>query len=554
MALFVFVAIFSLLLPDVAKGGIEYEYRRAYSRYEKLLKDPAKQKYRDNWLACIKRFKSVYMAKPDSPRADDSLFMIGRLYSGLYKFSSHSKDRQQAVNYYSLLLTRFPRSQYRFRAKKAISALRIAGKKAAAKKTNTSRAIPLKKGVAKSNSLKKPQNGSLKRGNPKPGAGSRVEVNGLRFWSNPNYTRVVIDVEQEAPYTYHLLKKDPAKGKPQRLYIDVANVYMGANLKPVVPIGDELLSNARAAQYTSDTVRVVVDIKSIDKFNVFSLKNPFRIVLDVNGTGKKTSPKKKFRHELEKPGGKVPEGALTKQLALGVRRIVIDPGHGGKDPGALGYYKNVVEKNVTLEIARRLAGKIRKQLGCEAVLTRKRDAFLSLEERTAIANTKNADIFISIHTNASEDRDCHGIETYFLNLATDNDAIMVAARENATSARNISDLEVILNDLLINAKVNESSRLAGHVQQSLMQKLKPTYNRLRDNGVKQAPFYVLLGAEMPCILVETAFITNKKECRRLNTRRYQDQVADAIVKGLRNYIKEIGPAVLTRANRIRARR
>ncbi|RLF30642.1 MAG: N-acetylmuramoyl-L-alanine amidase, partial [Thermoplasmata archaeon] len=262
---------------------------------------------------------------------------------------------------------------------------------------------------------------------------------------------------------------------------------------------------------------------------------------DIDGIPIKTPGEKRSNVVAKRQGSKLPEVALAKQLALGVRRIVIDPGHGGKDPGAIGYYRSVKEKNVTLEVSKRLARKIREKLGCETILTRDRDVFLSLEERTAIANTKGADIFVSIHANANRNKRCHGIETYFLNLATDNEAIMVAARENATSTKNISDLEAILNDLLKNAMVSESSRLAGHVQHALIQKLKPRYKRVQDKGVKQAPFYVLLGAQMPSILVEIAFLTNPTECRRLNSASYQERVADAIATGIQNYIREISP-------------
>jgi N-acetylmuramoyl-L-alanine amidase len=222
----------------------------------------------------------------------------------------------------------------------------------------------------------------------------------------------------------------------------------------------------------------------------------------------------------------------------------VDPGHGGRDYGAPGYYKGVHEKNVVLSIAKRLARKIREELHCEVIMTRKTDKYLTLEERTAIANTQNADLFISIHTNSARDRRAFGIETFFLNLATDNDAILVAARENATSAKNISDLQTILNDLMQNAKVNESKRLAAFVQQSLYTHVHKIYSRIKSKGVKQAPFYVLLGAEMPAILVETSFISNPRECKRLTNSHYQDQLCEGIVKGIRRYIQETNPTAL----------
>ena len=323
------------------------------------------------------------------------------------------------------------------------------------------------------------------------------------------------------------------------------NARLKKNIQKIVPINDDLLMDARAGQFAADKVRVVIDIKSFKTYKIFSLKNPFRIVIDIWG-------------EVEKPAmpvlkagskeAKIPPGALAKQLALGVSRIVIDPGHGGRDYGAPGFQKGIYEKDITLKLARRLAKKIREELGCEVIMTRNSDRYLSLEERTAIANTKNADLFISIHANAAKDSRAYGIETFFLNLATDNDAILVAARENATSTKNISDLESILSDLMQNAKINESSRLAVDVQRSMTRVLGDHYSRVRGKGVKQAPFYVLLGAQMPAILIETSFISNPRECRRLMSTAYQDRMSEAIVYGIKEYIREINPTALMDKN------
>ena len=179
-----------------------------------------------------------------------------------------------------------------------------------------------------------------------------------------------------------------------------------------------------------------MDIKSFDTYKIFSLMNPFRIVIDV--WGDQSGQIKKVPNDVAAvnlPQNKIPPGSLTRSLSLGVSRIVIDAGHGGKDPGAYGYYRRAREKDITLSIAKKLAKKIKSRLGCEVTLTRHQDQFLTLEERTALANTKNADLFISIHVNAHRSKRAYGTETYFLNLATDDDAIRVAAMENATSTK-----------------------------------------------------------------------------------------------------------------------
>jgi N-acetylmuramoyl-L-alanine amidase len=512
--LLIWLVMFASFPPIAAGDQIERDYRHAHMSFKELLKDPQKQEIRHQWMTCIKEFRSVYLSQPNGPRADDALYMTAHLYARLHKFTSSAQDRQEALDYFNRLLKRFPRSPYRSKADRAIAELT---KKPSSQKTSY-----------------RPQSGALS------------EVRAIRFWSSPTYTRVVIDVGSEVRYAHRLLKKDPVIGKPERLYVDLDRARIGPGVKPFVPIVDALLSDARVAQHSQDKVRIVLDIRSVDHFKVFSLRNPFRIVVDVRSVPLKTSSKKRFKDQPKKQSVKVPKGALSRQLALGVRRIVIDPGHGGKDPGATGYLKGVLEKNVTLEISERLAIKIRQKLGCDATLTRNGDIYLALEERTAIANTISADLFVSIHTNAHKKMASRGIETYFLNLATDEGAIMVAARENATSARNISDLEDILSDLMKNAKQDESGRLASYVQEAIIKKLSPRYGEVKNKGVKQAPFYVLIGAEMPCILVEVAFITNPRECRRLNTAGYQDDIADAIATGIQHYVENIHPAALTR--------
>jgi N-acetylmuramoyl-L-alanine amidase len=389
---------------------------------------------------------------------------------------------------------------------------------------------------------------------PAPGEEGLAVVEDLRHWSNPNYTRVVVYLDRETDFVHRMLKKDPTIDKPPRLYVDLSNATMGDGKQKNIPINDDLLSYARAARNTLDSVRVVMDIKSFETYKVFSLRDPFRIVIDVwggNGAAKASAGPPAETAEpapdayIDKTR-KMPRGALAKQLALGVRRVVIDPGHGGKDFGAPGFFPGVHEKDVVLEIAKRVVRKLREELSLEVVLTRSDDRYLTLEERTAFANTRNGDLFVSIHTNASRDPRAYGTETYFLNLATDDESIRVAAMENATSTKNISDLHSILNDLLKNAKINESSRLAAFVQGALVKNLNlKGYDRIKDKGVKQAPFYVLLGARMPSILVETAFISNREECQRLTNPSYQDNLADSIVKGIRTYIQQLSPTAFS---------
>jgi N-acetylmuramoyl-L-alanine amidase len=517
--------------------------------FNKLRKGKPAETSRREWMLCIGRFHNAYLEHPEGPLSARALYMEGVLYNGLYRGLKFSSDQRAAQENFEKILSDFPDSPFAEKAAEELKAIAAASPK-------PKKAV----GHAAPGSIGKPE--SRQKGlSPAPNKSRSAEqslavVQQLRYWSDSSYTRVVIHADQEVGFNHHLLRKDPDLNKPPRLYVDLSNSTIDDGLQTNIPINDELLSQARAARYTPDSVRVVVDIKSFYSYNVFSLRDPFRIVIDV--WGKNGAP-----HAAEKPAegsrkgnadqfsGKVPRGALARQLALGVRRIVVDPGHGGKDFGAPGFIPGVHEKDVVLAISKRVVAKIRDNLGIEAILTRTGDRYLTLEERTAFANTRHADLFMSIHTNASRDPRAYGIETYFLNLATDDESIRVAAMENATSTKNISDLHSILNDLLKNAKINESRHLAELVQDSLIANMSHRgYDRIKDKGVKQAPFYVLIGARMPSILVETAFISNREECRRLVTSAYQNHLADSIVEGLRTYIKAINPTAFQESPRL----
>lgn len=528
--------------PSVKKGPVDRKWERAERCYRALQKNVKGQKYRDRWLICIDQYEAAAGADPTGPHAAGGLYMSGRLYGELYKRSYRKSDRSEAVDRYRRVIKRYPESPYAEKA--ALELGSDVGKAPAAVATGPPAPAPDTGGESSSGKGDETATApaeSLSAAAATGAPAGTVSVTGLRFWSNPSYTRVVIDADGEADFTHRLLKKDPSIQKPQRLFVDLDRSILSKDLERTIPINDDLLSDVRAGQYTPESVRVVIDIQSFETYKIFSLRNPFRVVIDVWGKSD-TAEARGAVARSETPKGKdLQPGALARSLALGVRRIVVDPGHGGRDYGAPGYLKGVHEKNIVLSIGKRLAAKIEKELGCEVLMTRTNDRYLTLEERTAFANTKNADLFISIHTNSHRDRRAYGLETYFLNLATDNESIMVAATENATSEKNISDLQTILLDLMQNSKINESSRLATHVQESMYGYLKRRYGRVKSKGVKQAPFYVLLGAQMPSILIETSFISNKRECKRLIDPAYQDHLCEGIIKGIRQYIKDLSP-------------
>jgi N-acetylmuramoyl-L-alanine amidase len=225
--------------------------------------------------------------------------------------------------------------------------------------------------------------------------------------------------------------------------------------------------------------------------------------------------------------------SMARQLGLGVSRIVIDPGHGGHDPGAKG--KGVTEAELVLDVALRLEKLLQQVSGVDVILTRRTDEFIQLPERTAIANREGADLFLSIHANASASGQAHGIETYFLNFANNQSAAAVAARENAASTQAMGGLPDFVKAIAMNNKLDESRDFALHVQRSMVDRQRTTNKTLKDLGVKQAPFVVLIGANMPSVLAEMGFVTNVQEAKLLKANAYRQKIAESLFAAIRKY-------------------
>lgn len=353
-----------------------------------------------------------------------------------------------------------------------------------------------------------------------PPSDSRVEVYSLRHHIHPNYTRIVIDVGKLREYNFNELKS------PDRIYVDIYQ----AKLNPILhgetqPVKSDYISQIRVAQKTKSTVRCVVDL-DLKKayYRVWHLPDPFRIIIDIYPS-KTYQPSQPAKSEL----------SMIRQLGLVVARIVIDPGHGGTDPGCISSKTRLHEKNVVLDVASRLKKLLESEKNLEVIMTRESDIYIPVENRTVVANQKRADLFISIHANASRNRNQSGVETFYLNLSQDPSVIETAARENATSATNISQMKEIINKILQNSKIPESKELAETIQKSLVRCLSQKYNNVKDLGVKGGPFWVLIGADVPSILVEISFLSHPEEELRLASPAYLDRVAQGIYEGIIEY-------------------
>ncbi len=370
------------------------------------------------------------------------------------------------------------------------------------------------------------------------GEGKAVTLKNIRYFSYNNYTRVVFDLSKDTKIKEKMLPGS----KVYRLYFDIPacdfhNKFPKEQQKEILP-GNNHLLKVRSGKRPDGALRIVMEFSHISRYNFFALRSPNRLVFDIYG--KKHTTRKAIRKNV---GTIKPEPSsnmsLIRQLGLDVKRIVIDPGHGGKDPGAINRRLGLREKDLTLDIARRLKKILKKRNPeLDIILTRSDDRYLALEERTAIANSKKADLFVSIHLNAAPRKTARGVETYFLSMSTDPWAISVAAKENAMSHKSIAEMEGIIDKILKNSKIKESGLFASAIQNKLVFSLKKNGYRKADNlGVKKAPFYVLVGSSMPSVLVEVSFLSNYNEGKLLKTRRYRQSIASGIYEGIMKYIK-----------------
>ncbi|MCP4749664.1 MAG: AMIN domain-containing protein [Proteobacteria bacterium] len=543
-------------------------YKKAAKKYHELYKNKVYRKKADNWLRTIKQFQIIQKTYPDHPRAPQSLYNIGKLYRSLYKLNHRSiyfdrsniffrklvdeypesslADNAQfllAENYeifkgdkdlayleYKVLVDHFPDGNTAVEARKKMAGLRPPQKDLKIAQARHKAMAPVVLTTARFGGLSQEDDDQER---------ALVQVSRVDYWSTVDWSRMVVNTKQEVRYKYQVLKKD-RQHRQERMVIDILHSYYEKNKRNIAS-KDGLITQARIAQFDKQTVRIVLDMASLEKIKVFHFKlpNQYKIVIDILGKVAVAETKSSVsRRRVSKRNNKQSNNSvyLSKALGLKVKRIILDPGHGGKDPGASAF--GVKEKDVALNIALALKRIIRQNhSGLEVLLTRTTNKYITLEARTAFANKNRGDLFVSIHVNASPRPRIRGVETYYLNLTKDNEALSLAAKENQTSLKSISDLQSILNDLLTNSKIQDSSELAEKVQTSVVSMTQHSQHKMRDLGVKKAPFIVLLGAEMPSILIEAGFLTHRAECDALKTVKYRRIIAEGIYRGIKDYMK-----------------
>ncbi|MCB9478928.1 MAG: N-acetylmuramoyl-L-alanine amidase [Deltaproteobacteria bacterium] len=557
-------ACLAVFLAIGIAGAVQIDdlYLRVKAEYLDFLSDEGQKPFRHHWLRHIDRFKTLQKQYPKSARADDALYMAAGAYVELNKYSYINKDLESAVALYDRLAKEYPNSNLaddgqvkageileRLKRPKdayeryaacvhdhpkgdltptAAAGMNRLAKYAPPKPKPTPKPTPVAKGPEPTpyDPLTDPiaQAIAAELGTNEPtlesllaDATGQPMISKIDHWSNPDYTRIVVEMTGEAKYNYNLLEKEKGSSLPRRLYLDVQGGVLDPKLSKEITIADGLLKQVRAGQFQKDVARVVLDIESINDFQIFPLFDPYRIVIDVTGEGRRL------------PGE--PKGIGRPWL------VVLDPGHGGKDPGAMSP-RGDRESLLVLAIAKRVERELAKDKHIRTVMTRGTDVFIPLPGRTAFANKQNADLFVSIHINSARNRAAYGIETYhFAPRARPQDTELVAA-ENATAVQKVARMNAVLESLTLSYKKIESNSLATMVQDRVLLNTRRLHTNVGDRKVHSAPFYVLMGARMPAILVECGFITNERDLARMKNGNYQAALAQGIADGVRAYFRD----------------
>ena len=387
----------------------------------------------------------------------------------------------------------------------------------------------------------------------------------IRHWVGDSHTRVVIDLSGPTPHTEGRLTA------PDRVFFDLHGATPDEGLeRRAFPIEGSHLRRIRLGVPEETVTRVVLDFSSVREVTVFALPDPYRLVVDIHGAppvqvadraGDETAPEADDSPAEPTRSAATPETgdeaspalprpteggySVARQLGAGVNRIVIDAGHGGKDPGT--HAGSLREKDIALDIAKRVRDDLTER-GFEVIMTRDKDVFIPLEQRAFIANSREADLFVSIHVNAARNKRARGLETFYLNLATSADAAEVAARENASSGMvRMADVRKLVDQIVNHSRKEESRELATTMQAAMVTSILGREKHPLNRGVKTAGFHVLLGAQMPAVLVEVGFVSNREEARQLRSASHRKKIASAIADGVNRYAEMLGQVIQTTA-------
>lgn len=540
--------------PSVSEDRLLPRYRAAKARMEALRADKIKSCWRQPWEELQTEFQRIYESRKDWAVAPGALFRSAASQETLADCSHLPSDYRRALELYLALTREFPKSALADDA--LLCAARIQGTRLG--KTGEGLALldeiladyPRGDMAAEARTLRAQWSGTLAAAGGADSASRAAERHEtpevqVLSWDSLNKNSVEIVLEMSGPTRYSTRLVKARKGAPARLYLDLENAAVVSDVRKGVTVRGSLLQAVRVRDRKEGGASLQFDFREVRRFDARIEDDPCRIVLSV-AAGKTPLPRKAgaaaafAAGEEDTPAPRASKTGIrsrqvsdmASQLGLTVHTVFIDAGHGGRDPGTS--HNKVLERLVTLDVAMTL-GRLLEANGLEVVYSRTRDTAVSLSERTRRANAARADLFVSVHVNASEDPRVSGVETYYLDLASNPQAARVAALENAGSDRRLGDMQNMLADVMLNARVEESRRLAGDIQRLSMFRLKRREFTVRNNGVKAAPFHVLLGAQMPAVLVELGYCTNPAEARNLADPKYRHALAEGLAEGILAY-------------------
>lgn len=551
------LVIATLTVPSVASAQTAATlYERAQQRATTATAAPTVGSLR----AAVAAYESVVLRYPRSGFCDDALWNGAKIAKLAWEQFQQPADLATATRLLTWLRREYPGSSWAAPAKTQLASFSQARKPAVSKAVPVA-APPAAPAVA-----------------PPPAAPLPVAtIRNITRTTLPGGDRLTIELDRE------VLVSPERITAPERLFFDLRNTQFDQSVAAALEgVTGSRMASVRIGRQDAQTTRVVVSLNGAPRHSLFALYHPYRLVVDVEGEALDAGPSVPAEPEVvippppvtpspvresesalrTKPSSVPPDPApatpaatsrgdysLARQLGLGISRIVIDAGHGGHDPGAQA--NGIVESDLVLDIAQRVEKLLKKQPGIEVVLTRKTDVFIPLEERTAIANREGADLFLSIHANASRRAAARGVETYFLNFATNPDAEAVAARENAGSTTSMGKLPALVQQIALHNKMRESRELAQLVQTNMVRALRTQNKSIVDLGVKQAPFVVLIGAQMPSVLAELSFVTNKAEASLLKKDAYRQHIAQALADAVLKYQTSLKKVTTTAATAAR---
>ena len=479
-------------------------YFLAQKSFYQLKAAPEKQKFRHHWVKTIKMFSKVVDRYPKSNEAYRAEFTIGKLYEGLNAVSKNSKDLDRAAQHYKNVSEKYSSANLSDDALFRVAEIHLLKKRFAQASTTFEKIFK-----------KYPQGDQAKI--------ARQKFKNIKVApKNKVYTKIATVLKTNLPKPVAIAKQDLPLKKASSISTVEDKKKIFAEFKEKTQ--KSIVKKASQPAPTKPSRKMLVKKKVVQP-PIKTAKKEVRIK-DGFGRGYLYNPKISKRKQIDAP------------------LIVVDAGHGGKDHGARSA-SGIKEKNVNIKIAKHVKNILVNRFKYRVVMTRKDDTFIPLKVRSEISNKRNANLFVSIHANAAKRKSAHGIETYFLGTSHNERALETAARENGELVKSVKDNQVqqILASLITTTKINDSSRLAGRVQENLYKSSKKKYRGLKNLGVKEGPFYVLHGADMPSILVEVGFLTHRNEARMLSQPKYLYQLASSIAEGIHKYLQDKGPSI-----------